>query len=39
MAAAPSGSFVEAADWHGLEPNELPLIEQGNGQTWHITRD
>jgi hypothetical protein len=39
VAAAPSGSFVEAAGWHGLDPNERPLIEQGNGQTWHITRD
>jgi hypothetical protein len=39
IAATPSGSFAVAAGWHGLDPNELPLIEQGNGQTWHITRD
>jgi hypothetical protein len=39
VAATPSGSFVEAAGWHGLDPNEPPLIEQGNGQTWKITRD
>jgi hypothetical protein len=39
VAAAPSGSFAEAAGWHGLDPNERPLIEQGNGQTWHIARD
>ena len=38
VAAAPSGSFVEAAGWHSPDPNELPLIEQGNGKTWHITR-
>jgi hypothetical protein len=38
VAAAPSGSFVEAAGWHGADPNELPLIEQGNGKTWRITR-
>jgi hypothetical protein len=39
VAAAPSGSFVEAAGWHGLDPGERPLIEQGNGTTWRITRD
>jgi hypothetical protein len=38
IAAAPTGSFVEASGWHGADPNELPLIEQGNGQTWKITR-
>jgi hypothetical protein len=38
VAAAPSGTFVEAAGWHGADPNEVPLIEQGNGKTWHITR-
>jgi hypothetical protein len=38
VAADPSGSFVEAAGWHGPDPNELPLIEQGNGKTWRITR-
>lgn len=37
--AAGSASFVEAAGWHGPDPNERPLIEQGNGRTWHITRD
>jgi hypothetical protein len=36
---AASSSFVEAAGWHGLDPNERPLIEQGNGKTWHITGD
>jgi len=38
VAADPSGSFVDAAGWHAPDPNELPLIEQGNGKTWHITR-
>jgi len=38
IAATPSGSFVDAAGWHSPDPNELPLIEQGNGKTWHITR-
>lgn len=37
--AAPSASFVVAAGWHGPDPNERPLIEQGNGKTWHITRE
>jgi hypothetical protein len=38
IAATPSGSFVDAAGWHRPDPNELPLIEQGNGKTWRITR-
>jgi hypothetical protein len=38
VAATPSGSFAEAAGWHSPDPNERPLIEQGNGQTWRITR-
>jgi hypothetical protein len=38
VAATPSGSFVEAVGWHGADPNEHPLIEQGNGHTMHITR-
>ena len=38
VAADPSGSFVDAAGWHSPDPNERPLIEQGNGQTWKITR-
>jgi len=38
VSATPSGSFVEASGWHRPDPNELPLIEQGNGKTWHITR-
>ena len=37
VAATPSGSFVDAAGWHSPDPNERPLIEQGNGRTWHIT--
>jgi hypothetical protein len=37
VAATPSGSFVEAAGWHGADPNERGLIEQGNGKTWRIT--
>jgi hypothetical protein len=39
IAASPTGSFAEAAGWHRPDPNELPLIEQGNGTTWKITRD
>ena len=38
VAATASGSFVDAAGWHSPDPNERPLIEQGNGQTWKITR-
>jgi hypothetical protein len=38
ISAAPSGSFVDAAGWHSPDPNERPLIEQGNGRTWKITR-
>jgi hypothetical protein len=38
VTATPSGSFAEAAGWHGADPSERPLIEQGNGQTWRITR-
>jgi hypothetical protein len=38
VAATPSGSFAVAVGWHAPYPNELPLIEQGNGHTWHITR-
>ena len=37
VAATRSGKFVEAAGWHGADPNEVPLIEQGNGRTWRIT--
>lgn len=37
VAASPA-SFAVAAGWHGPDPSERPLIEQGNGQTWHITR-
>jgi hypothetical protein len=37
VAATPSGSFVDAAGWHGADPNEVGLIEQGNGRTWKIT--
>jgi hypothetical protein len=36
ISAAPSGSFVEASGWHSPDPNERPLIEQGNGTTWKI---
>lgn len=39
VAATRSGKFVEAAGWHSPDPDEVPLIEQGNGRTWHITRD
>jgi hypothetical protein len=38
VAVTPSGSFAEAVGWHGLDPNERPLIEQGNGHTMRITR-
>ena len=38
VAATASGSFVDAVGWHSPDPNERPLIEQGNGQTWKITR-
>jgi hypothetical protein len=37
VAATRSGRFVEAAGWHGADPNEVPLVEQGNGRTWRIT--
>jgi len=36
ISADPSGSFVEASGWHSPDPNERPLIEQGNGTTWKI---
>lgn len=39
VAATPSGSFVVAVGSHGPDLNERPLIEQGNGKTWHIARD
>jgi hypothetical protein len=38
VAAAARGKFFVAAGWHGLDPDELPLIAQGNGKTWRITR-
>jgi hypothetical protein len=38
IASTPAGSFAEAVGWHGADPNERPLIEQGNGTTWTITR-
>lgn len=38
IAANPTGAFVDAVGWHAPDPNELPLIEQGNGTTWKITR-
>lgn len=38
VAAVPSGTFVVAAGWHSPDPNENPLILQGNGRTWRITR-
>ena len=38
-AATPSGSFVAAVGSHGPDLKERPLIEQGNGKTWHIARD
>jgi hypothetical protein len=38
VAAVPSGAFVVAAGWHSPDPNENPLIEQGNGRRWRITR-
>jgi hypothetical protein len=39
VAATPSGSFVAAVGSHGPDLKERPLIEQGNGKTWHIARD
>lgn len=39
VAATPSGSLVVAVGSHGPDLKERPLIEQGNGKTWHIGRD
>jgi hypothetical protein len=37
VAVAPSGPFAVAVGSHGPDNSERSLIEQGNGQTWHIT--